>query len=184
MKILTLLLIVVSSAFAQAQSVNQTSAPPPVPFVNLYFYNGSSQIQYICSAQALQPVSTFYKSSTTLTNIVVSSNTGTITFSSTSYLWVGQQIVVAGSATTALNGTYPVLTVSGSTATITTSGVSNATYTDAGLTVSTTGPLLNSPVWAINIFNYASTNLATSYWAGTPAATVPQGIACSNRAQY
>ncbi len=149
-----------------------------------FWYDGATNLQYMCSANALQPITTFYKSSSTLTSIVVSSNTGTINFATTSYLWPGALVTVAGSTTAALNGTYRVLTVSTTTATITTSGVGDATYSNAALTVSTLAPLINAPVWAIQVFTYTGTTLLSSYWAGNPSSTVPHGLRCSDRANY
>lgn len=183
--ILLLVLLVVGSGLGWGQgAVNQVSAPPPDNYVNQLYYDGSNNLTYVCRAAAIQPLTTWYKSSTTLTSIVVLTNVGTINFSSTSYLWVGAQITVAGSTTSALNGTYKVTAVSGSTATITTSGVSNATYNNAALTVSTRAPLLNSAVWAIQALTYDGSNLLTGvYWAGTPSPTVPL-LACSSRASY
>lgn len=181
-----LLTALAGACFAQG-AVNQVSAPPPDNYVQQLFYDGSNNLIYACRAVAYQPLTTFYKSSATLTNIVVTTNgvsSGVITFSSTSYLWVGAQITVAGSATAALNGTYKVTAVSGSTATITTVGVSDATYTDATLTVSTRAPLLNAAVWAIQALTYdGSNNLTGTYWTGTPSPTVPM-LACSARASY
>lgn len=174
-----------SLVFAQqgSQPVNTVIGPAPYPTVTLYFYSGSS-VTAICYANALNPITTFYRSSNTLTNIVVASNVGTITLSSTAQFWVGQQVTVAGSTTAALNGTYRINTVSGSTATITTVAVGDATYNNAAMTLSTTGPMLNANVWSIQLFTYISTNLTTSYFAGTPSVTTPQGIACSNRGNY
>ena len=75
--------------------------------------------------------------------------------------------------------------VSGSTCrTIATSGVSDATYNDATLNVSTLAPLLNAAVWAIHAFKYdGSNNLIGAFWEGTPSTNIPQ-LACSNRANY
>jgi hypothetical protein len=173
-------------AFAQGQAVNQVSGPPPSSWVSQLSYNGSNQITYVCSAPALVSQTVFYVSSSTLTNVVVSSNTGTITFANpgTAYLWVGQQITLAGSATTALNATYKVLTVSGATATITTSGVSNGTYADSTLTLTTTGPMLNAAVWSIQALTYASGNLSGTYWAGPPSTVPAQGLKCSSQGSY
>lgn len=175
-------LVLAAAAFGQGPAVNQVQGPTPNDFVS-YFDLGSTP-QYQCMAQALQPRTTWYKSSGTVTQIAVSSNVGTITFSGTSYLWVGARVTVAGSATAALNATYSVTVVSGSTATITTSGVSDGTYTDSTMTVYTTAPLLNQSVWAIQVTQYSGGSPSGQYWAGTPAATPPMNLACSNRRNY
>ena len=175
-------LILAALAFGQG-SVNQISGPPPDNRVSQFFYSGTN-LQYICSAAALQQPTTFTVAAKTLTNIVVSTNAGTITFGSTSYLWPGATITVSGSATAALNATYKVTAVSGSTASITTSGVGDATYADAALVITTSAPLLNKAVWAIQVLTYTTSTLTGSYWAGGPYAPVPQGLACSSRAAY
>lgn len=183
-KLLLLLLPVV--VLAQGQAVNQSAAPPPDNYVSYYGYTGTTLI-YECRAQAQQPQgqSGAYWSvaSSTVTNIVVASNVGTITFSSTTYLWVGATLTITGSTTTALNGTYTITGTSGSTATIATSGVSDGTYT-TGITISTRSPLLNAAVWAIAEYKYVSSNLVNRYWAGTPGPTISMKLACTNAANY
>ena len=180
---LLLLVSFASLAFGQGQPVNQVSGPPPNNFVS--YSDVGSTPHYVCYAQALQPVTSFYISSGTLVSIAVSGSTGTITFSGTSYLWIGAVVTVAG-ATVAptLNGSYSVTGVSGSTATITTSGVAGATYTDATMFLSTNAPLLNQTVWAIQVTQYASSNQTAQYWAGPPSMTPPMNLACSNRHNY
>jgi hypothetical protein len=181
-KAVVLIVLAALETFGQVQAVNQAQGPTSNNYVT-YLDIGSTP-QYICEAQAVQPLTTFYVSSSTLTQIAVSSNVGTITFASTSYLWIGARITVAGSATTALNGTYSVTGVSGSTATIATSGVSNGTYNDSTLTVSTRAPLLNSLVWAIQVTQYSGANQIGQYWAGTPGPIPPMNLACSSRHNY
>lgn len=181
-KAIGFLLVFAAAAFSQSQATNQVGGPPPNNYVSVF--DISSTPQYVCQAQAVQPVTTFPLGGT-LTNIVVSSNVGTITFTSTSYLWVGAQITVTGATVaTALNATYKVTGVSGSTATITTAGVANATYTDAGMMVATNAPLLNNPVWAIQITQYTSGSPSDQYWAGTPSPVPPMNLKCSSRASY
>lgn len=170
------------------QAVNQVGGAPPFATVQQYYYNGAStpQVIYICSAPQFAPVTVFAISGVpALTSIAVSTNVGTITFGATAQFWVGQQLTVAGSTTAPLNGTYKVQTVSGSTVTITTVGVSDGTYNNAAMTVSTNEPLLNALLWSIQVFNYPATNLGTSYFGGNPQGnTVPSGLACSARSTY
>lgn len=187
MKFLAALLALCVSAFAQqGSSVNQVNGFPNNAGTYLYFYNGSNQVTTICYAPQLTSQPTVYTIGATpgLVSIAVSSNTATATFSATAQLWVGQQITVSASGTTALNGTYKTLTVSGSTATFTTSGVSDGTYNTAGTKLSTSNPVLNANVWAIQVFTYVSTNLTGSYYAGAANTSVPNQLACSNRANY
>ena len=165
-----------------AQGPNQGAVMRPNYFpagegqVDLTTYDGSSNPIYTCSAASIQTgplhaptwAITPKAAQLTLTNIVVSANVGTITVSgSTIKLQIGNAIVVAGSATTALNGTYVVQsTPSTTTVTITTSGVSNATFTDANLTVSSTAPRSDDGVWTVRKIVYSSGNPIRSQWAG------------------
>lgn len=185
-RLLLTLALAAGSLFAQGQSVNQVQGPPPQAWVSQFYYNGSNQVTYICTAQQSAPLTTFAIAGTpALTNIVVATDVGTITFGASAQFWVGQQLTVAASTTAALNGTYKVQTVIGSTVTITTAGVADATYNNAAMTVSTVEPLLNASLWSIQVFNYPTANLGTSYWGGLPqGSTVPQGLACSNRGNY
>ena len=182
---LTVWLLLLSSAllFGQGQPTNQVQGPTTNNFV--MYYDLGSTPQYICYAQSLQPPASFFKSSSTLTSIAVATNVATINFSSTSYLWVGAVVTISGATVApALNGTYSVTAVSGSTATITTAGVSDGTYTESTLVVTTSAPLLNKTIWAILVTQYASTNPLTQYWAGTPSVTPQMNLACSNRSKY
>lgn len=184
MKFLLLTVIFVVSSWAQCVPGSISPSATQQNCVLQAYQDGSGNTTDICYASVPQPVTTFFKSSSTLTQIVVSANVGTITFSTTSYLWIGATVVVAGSTTAALNGSYKVTAVSGSTATITTSGVSNGTYNNAALVVSTQSPLLNALVWAIQKLTYTGTTFTGSYWAGGLVPSVPHGLACSNRANY
>lgn len=186
MKKLVLLLAASLAAIAQtATPVNQTSGPPPSAYTLQPFYDGSGNLTYICKArQFFQLPITFSTAKATpgqplLTNVVVLTNVGTITFASTFNGWIGMQLTFAGSATSALNGTYKVTAVSGSTATITTSGVSNGTYTDP--TITTNQPMLNQTAWAIQVNVYSGTTFSGSYWANN---SVGEFLACSNRTNY
>jgi hypothetical protein len=183
-----------ASALAQGTTVNQTMGPAPTNWVQLFWCgtggtacaSGNTQVTFICYAPALSTTTTYAIGSTPeLTSIVVLTNVGTINFAATAQLWVGQRVTVAGSSTSALNGTYRINSVSGTTATITTSGVSNATYNNAALTVSTSQPILSASVWAIQAFPFTDTSVNATYFAGTPTAGgVPSQLACSNRTAY
>lgn len=174
-----------SIAFGQ-NAVNQTEGPVPSAWVRLLYYNGSSQLQYVCYSPSMAPTTTYTIGGTPgLTNIVVLTNVGTVNLAATAQWWVGQTITVAGSTTAALNGNYVLSAVSGSTGTIATAGVSDATYNNAAMVITTTQPVLNAARWAIRILTYASSNLATTYWAQTSLPNgVNTGLACSARASY
>lgn len=150
----------------------------------LFFYDGSSNLQYICEALQRQAVATTVtKAATTLTNIVVSTNVATVTTSSAHKLYPGARVTVTGATVdTDLNASYVVLTV-GSTTTYTfaTVAVADATYTDAGLVISTNNALTSAPVWAIQIQTYTSTTLTGVYMAG---ATRGFGLSCDSRTSY
>ena len=186
MKRFAVLLIALASigtaAFGQSQSVNQINGPAPNSPVYLYFYSGTA-VTYICYAAAQQRSTVFTIGATpALTNIVVTSNSGVITFGATAQLWVGQQITTSGFATSAVNGTFKVTAVSGSTATISVT-VADGTYDTSGAKLSTTGPVLDANVWNIQAFSYVSSLLTTSYYAGGGIGPNNQ-LACSNRANY
>lgn len=183
MKSIVIAALLCASAFGQGSAVNQVVGSPPNNGVYLYYYNGSSQITYICFANAVQPPTVYTIGATpALTNVVVATNVATITFGATAQLWVGQRITLAGFATSGVNVTTFVTAVSGSTVTASIT-VADGTYNTSGATLTTSGPVLNASVWNIQAFTYASTLLATSYYAGGGIAPNNQ-LACSSRASY
>lgn len=194
-KLICLLLLASGHGFGQpAQSVNQVLGPPPLNWVSLYYCGtgmtacatGNTNVTAICMAPAVTSAPTVYAIGGTpsLTNIVVSTNVGTITFGAAAQFWVGQRLTVTGSTTALLNGTYRVNTVSGSTVTITTVGVADATYNNAAMTVSTSAPLLNALLWSIQIFTYTNSSVNAAYFAGAASFQINQGLACSARTTY
>lgn len=116
-------------------------------------------------------------------SIADSSTTSTVTTSRAHGLAVGNQVVVAGvTADTDLNGTYTILTVPSTTSfTFTSSGVTDGTYSDAGLTISTTAPLSNAAIWAIQRNFYTTTYLDRTSWAGGSTAFTK---ACDSKTTY
>lgn len=175
--------LVATGLYGQAP-VSQTAGPPPVPYVLQAYYDGSGNLIYICKAQQfLQTASTVQRSDSSLTNIVVATNVGTVTTASAHNLWIGATVTVSGSTTAALNAIYKVQTVPSSTTyTITTSGVGDATYNSAATAISTNNPLLSQSVWAIQVNVYNGSNQLTgSYWANSK---VSEALACSARATY
>lgn len=183
MKILAVLALAVA-AWGQGQAVNQVGDPPPTPELKLFYYDGSSNLQYICWARQNQMASSTQKrSDSTLTNIVVLTNVGTVTTSAAHGLYIGARVIVSGATVdTDLNATYTVATVPSSTTyTIATANVANATYTDSTLVITTSYPLTTNPVWAIQVLTYTSTTLTASYWA---RASVGYGLACTDRTTY
>lgn len=112
-----------------------------------------------------------------------STNTATVTTSRAHGLAVGNQVVVAGvTADTDLNGTYVIATVPSTTSfTFISASVTDATYSEPGLTISTTAPLSNASVWAIQKNFYTTTYLDRSAWASGSTAFTK---ACDSRATY
>lgn len=183
-----LILVLVGMLFCQqsgtpvgiVQYFNET----PTRFLD---YSGTNLI-YLCLASPTNKTSTpgnyTYSLSVTgggLTNIVVAANVGTVTTAAAHGLMSGQNTVVSGSTTAALNGTY-VITVTSTTAfTITTSGVGNATYNNGALTIGGTVPLLTKPIWSIQHFTYDGSNNLTGTQCANGACNVMTNI-CANRA--
>src|ERR1700722_2834361 len=143
----------------------QAVTPQPSNIHQL-FYSGSN-LQYDCQAPANVPVTSVKVSDSSLTSIVVSSNVGTITTLNANGAWVGMIVTVTGSTTAALNGSYKVTGTTSSTAyTVTTSGVSDGTYANSTLIISTSAPILTSAVWSITVLQYTSSTLTGVYLAG------------------
>lgn len=151
-------------------------------------YTGTNLI-YACVASPTNKTATpgYYTYSlsvtgATLTSIVVLTNVGTVTTAAAHGLMVGQTTTVSGSTTSALNANYVIQTVpSTTTFTIATSGVGNATYNNAALTLSGVAPLLTSPIWSIAHYTYdGSSNLTGSQCAN--GACSQQSNICANRA--
>ena len=175
--ILTLLAIAASMLAQDGTAVNISPSPPSRPWTSLFFYDGSSSIEYICKADAVQPPFSWTKAATTLTNIVVATNVGTVTFSAAHGLNPGNRIAVSGASVDSdLNGNYYVQTVpTASTLTITTASVADATYTEAGLVVTTSAPRTTAAIWTITKFSYSGS-------VPTMDQTSPHGQVCDNRA--
>ncbi len=158
-------------------------ATPSIPEVKQFFYDGSSNLQYICVAKQKQGLAFWKRSDSTLTSIAVSTNTATATTATAHFLYPGARVTVSGATVdTDLNATYTVLTVGSSTTfTFTTAAVADATYTESTLVVATDYPLLNSAVWAIQVLTYTSTTATGSFWANS---NVAYNLACSSRSSY
>lgn len=193
MKRMLLALALCACAFGQT-NVRVSDRIAPEATEDLYFYDGSSNLEYICTADAPSVTSVFAVTASSsnqprssisvvnVTNIVVASNTATVTFSGAHGLGVGHRIVVAGATVdTDLNGTYTVATVASTTLTFTTASVADATYTDAALTITTTAPRSNANVWNIKKFAYTGTAMNRGRWLyGSPAGN----LACDSRTSY
>ena len=160
------LLLCACAAAQPIQNVAISKTPSSPSITTLTFYTSLGSPQYICKAPSLQPLYTWSVTPSsqqgTLTSIVVATNVGTVTTAANHGLQVNDVVVVAGSTTTALNGTYVIQTVpSTTTFTITTVGVSNATYNTAALQMTTTAPRSNASIWSIEQYTYGSTGGAS-----------------------
>jgi len=156
-KAILILLVLSISALAQSQSSPSVVIRPPVTTI-LQYYDGSNNLEYVCRTPYPATKSTFSVAASTLTSIVVSSNTGTVTIPSHG-LAVGNAITVTGTTgDTDLNDTWIVQTVTNANVfTVTTANVSDATYNNAAMIVTTTAPRSSVPIWQITKYSYTST---------------------------
>ena len=171
MKRLILAALFAYPILAQQQGTPVTVTPYPRDSpTEVFNYDGSGNLIAICYTKGAAPNGTtsnynfsYTIAASTLTSIAVSSNVGTVTTPSAHGLLVNEKVIVTGSATTALNGTYVIQTVpSPTTFTITTSGVGNATYTDTNLKVAGQAPLTTAPIWSVQRNNYNGSSQLTS----------------------
>jgi len=160
----------------------------------LYFRDGSNNYEYECVANATVGTTRFGRAGstsgpplpggtiTTLTSIVVSSNTATANITAHG-LRVGARITVSGATVDEdLNASYLIATVPGANSfTFTTANVSNATYNEATLVLSTTVPRSNANVWAVLKRFYTAAYLDREAWAYGSAA---KDKACDSKATY
>ncbi len=172
-------LLIATALFAQTP-VNQSQSIPPDAYTSLLFYDGSNYLIYSCKAKSIQPSFSWTKAATTLTNIVVLTNVGTVTTSTAHGLAIGNLVTVSGATVdTDLNGIYYIQTVGSTTTfTITTASVANATYTDATLAMSTTAPRSTAAIWDIFKYTISGTNVVAIQKAGGKSGT---NSICDNR---
>lgn len=184
MQRLALVIICLCAGLHAQAPVNVSAGPPPAPsWSSLYDYDGSGNIIYIGQAQTFQQTANVIsRSATTLTNIVVSSNTATVTCASACGAWPKMRVTITGATVdTDLNATYTILTTPSSTTyTFTTANVGNATYTESTLAISTNNPLTTQEVWTVEVLSYNVSNKQTvDSWANNFKA-----IAWDNRTTY
>lgn len=146
-------LLTALALFAQQQVVSQ--------FVTLMDYSGTNLIYTGKAATPTVYTTTYRVAGCTgaaahcmaMTNIIDSSNTSTVTATAHG-LAVGNEVCVTGGTDTDLNACYYVQTVAdANTYTITTSAVTDATYT-TGIVVTTRAPLNVDPIWFIQLITY------------------------------
>jgi hypothetical protein len=175
--------ILIVAVLTAIGALAQQTPPTNKPEVSLLFYDSSGNTTYICYANQKKVAATSVQiSDSSLTNIVVASNLATVTTASASGLYQQARVTVSGSATTALNGTYTVSPATSNTYTFVTSGVSDGTYTDAALKITTTNPLTTEKLWAIQVLSYdGSSRLTVKQWGNS---NIAYNLACTDRTIY
>jgi hypothetical protein len=156
--------------------------------------SGTDLVEYTCFAPVTQSSIANKPSSggaSYTVSIADSSNTATATTSVVNGLTVGNQITVTGvTGDPDLNGTYIILTTpSPTTFTFTSASVTDATYNNAGITVTSAAPRTAAPIWSIKRNYYGggvSTTLITAEkWAvksGSSQSSSSQQLVCDDRA--
>lgn len=176
MKLFALGVFFAAAAAAQMTPVAISEMPPADAATTINFFNGSNQLQYACLARSLQPKRQISLEQGNLVSVVVSAGTATVTTSANHGYQVANPFVVQGSATSALNGNYQIVTVASATTFTFTTGAPNGTYTDPALIF--TAPSTAMPVWSVKLFTYSGSNLTLIQTAGG----VNASAVCDNRA--
>lgn len=182
MKSILVAILGVLPLLSQPATLVELSRASGGPAQSIQIYrDGSSNVEYVCTANAKNKTSTWTRGGATLnlTDITVTTNTAVATFAAAHGLRVGNFITVAGAtADTDLNGSYRITAVAATTVTFTTVNVTGAptTYNEPPLSISTTAPRLNDTVWTVIRNFWTSTNLdavqnavSATADAGTPA---------------
>lgn len=158
-----------------AQEVSLSDGPPMTPITRLKFYDGSSNLEYVCYARSVRfsPTTLTVTGATNLSPI-------TITTSANHGLRTGARVTITGvGGNTAANGIWIITYASDTTFTLNGS-TGNGTYTTGG-TVSTYAPRSNVAIWAIKKNVYSGTNLAQELWA---EGSVGFDKLCDSRTSY
>lgn len=157
--------------------VDVYQGPTQVPVTQLLYRDGTGNTEYICFAHSNQALYSWILAAKSLTSIAVATNVGTVTTAADHGLSPGNLVTVTGATTdTDLNGSYYVQTVpTSATFTITTASVTDDTYTDATLSISTNAPRATASIWSITKFSYTGTALDR-------VQSSPPGSICANRA--
>ena len=145
----------------------ESGCPAKEAWSTLIALDGSNNPEYIGMARATQPVPTVVKAGAGFTSITNSSTTATVAWTAHGLASGNRAVVSGASVDTDLNGSY-VITVTGADAfTFTTASVSNAAYTEATLTITTSAPRTGDPVWSIQKLIYSGNyNLGVKWCEG------------------
>lgn len=150
------------------QNSNLTEGPPMRAYKQKFDYDGSNNMIYQGWAAALNRKADFTVVNGSLVNFVDSGTTGTINFGVPHCLEAGEEIIVSGATSDLdVNGTYKIATITDSdTITVTSASVTDATYNNDALVVSTTVARTCDTVWSIQKNFYdGSNNLTKRVWA-------------------
>lgn len=158
-----------SVAFAQ-QEVRMSQMNPDTGYQQIFFYDGSNNLQAICQAASRQTVSpNISVASATNANPVVFTVSGGHGLS-TSFR---PQVTISGGTGNwaGVNGTYTATPISTTTFSI---PVNSTTFGALAGTVifTTTSPRINQAVWSVQYFTYDGSNnlIGTSWYGGNPGA--------------
>jgi hypothetical protein len=147
---------------AQAQydgtAVRISQGPNNLDYTTKISYTGTL-VTYKGTAAKIQPTYSWLGSAGSF-SITDAAAVGTVTTSAAHGLSAGAEIRISGvEVDSDLNGLYYIQTApSPTTFTITTSGVTDATYTDLGMVMSTTAPRTTAPIWHITFYQYDGNN--------------------------
>lgn len=172
--VLTTVLFVLAAVTVPSLLTGQVGKEKPNTVLS--YYDGSNNLEYLCMAASYQPTYKYQIALGNLTNLVDATNTGTVTAANHG-LAVGNLVTITGNATdTDLNTSYYIQTVAdANTFTITTASVTDATYTDAAMVISTNAPRNTASIWNILKFTYSGSLVTRSQ------SSRPNSI-CVNRA--
>jgi hypothetical protein len=143
------------------------------------FYDGSNNLEYICKAWGVQPVSTWSRTAGTLLSVADTGTTSTVTTSTAHGLYAGARVIFSGGPAN-LAKAYIIQTVgSPTTFTITTASVADGTHTTAGMQFTSQVARTTQPVWAVQRMSYSGALLVLVQSAGGGDA---KSFVCDDRA--
>lgn len=138
-------------------AVRISPGPNDKQYSRRFSYDGSGRVEYIGYAARNQPEYAWTIASGRLVSIVVVSNTATVTTSTAHGLTSsGASVTISGvTGDTDLNNTYYLQTTpTATTFTVTVASVAAATYSNSGISVTTTAPRGTDGIWLIEKYLY------------------------------
>lgn len=151
-----------------------------------FYYDGSNRLQYLCESGAVSvPVTTTWqRSDSTLTNIVIASNIATFTTATAHQAYEGMRVTVVGSAAGALDGTFTIQSVASATTFTANITASDGTNTTSTLVVTTPNPLLNASVWSVSVNVYNAGGYLKAVFLAGGGKSLAHTMKCSDRTLY